>query len=183
MLTDLLIIKKIKEGDIRTFEAVFKQYYTPLCLFVTGIIKEHDVAEEIVQEFFYVFWKEKERLTVFHSLKSYFYGAVKNRALQYCEHREVENRFRESIQNGPEDIQTDPQKEIELKELETLLRKTLDKLPARRRNIFRMHRMEGLKYNEIAKKLGVSVKTVEAEITKTLRTFRIELETYYDTND
>ena len=66
----------------------------------------------------------------------------------------------------------------EYKELEALVNRTLEKLPERRLRIFRMHRFEGKKYAEIASNLSLSVKTVEAEMTKALRTLRDELEIY-----
>ena len=66
----------------------------------------------------------------------------------------------------------------EYKELEALINRTLEKLPERRLRIFRMHRFEGKKYAEIASSLSLSVKTVEAEMTKALRTLRDELEIY-----
>lgn len=164
---------------MRTFERIFRLYYSPLCLYAAGITGDMDVAEEIVQELFYVFWKEKEKLQVFRSLKSYLYGAVRNQALQFCEHREVRNRYRETLlAEQPDNSPSDPQDQLEYKELETLVDRTLGKLPQRRLRIFRMHRFEGKKYAEIAIELSISVKTVEAEMTKALQTLRKEIETY-----
>lgn len=180
MLNDLFVLTKIKEGDVKTFEHVFRQYYTPLCLYAASITGRKDAAEEIVQELFYVFWKEKEKLQLFHSIKSYLYGAARNQSLQYCEHQEVRNRHREAVLSGPADAQqpADPQELIEQKELEELINRTLNKLPERRLLIFRMHRFEGKKYAEIATALSLSVKTIEAEMTKALHTLRKEIELY-----
>jgi RNA polymerase sigma-70 factor (ECF subfamily) len=137
------------------------------------------IAEEIVQELFYVFWKEREKIQILHSLKSYLYGAARNRSLQYFEHREVKNRHREMVLLRTEDTNTStPQDLLEYKELEDLINRTLDKLPERRLRIFRMHRFEGKKYTEIASELSLSVKTVEAEITKALQILRKEIENY-----
>ena len=179
---DLFVLKKIKEGDIKAFESIFRLYYTPLCLYATSITGEQEVAEEIVQDLFYVFWKEKEKLQVFLSLKSYLYGAVRNQALQYCEHLEVRNRYRENVLSGDQESKpSDPQDQLEYKELETLINSTLKKLPERRLRIFRMHRFEGKKYAEIASTLSLSVKTVEAEMTKALQMLRKEIENYTQT--
>lgn len=82
MLNDLFILTKIKEGDIKAFEKIFRQYHSPLCLYAASITGQMDIAEEIVQELFYVFWKDKEKLQVFHSIKSYLYGAVRNQSRQ-----------------------------------------------------------------------------------------------------
>lgn len=140
-----------------------------------------EVAEEIVEELFYVFWRERENLQIFCSVKSYLYGAVRNEVLQYCEHREVRNRYREAMQaSGESGISFGSEEQMEYKELEELINRTLEKLPERRRCIFKMHRMEGKKYAEIASLLTVSVKTVEAEMTKALKTLRKEVEKYIE---
>ncbi|MEG1544781.1 MAG: RNA polymerase sigma-70 factor [Tannerellaceae bacterium] len=177
MLNDLFILTKIKEGDLGAFESLFKLYYTSLCLYATSITGQKEVAEEIVQELFYVFWKERQRLQLFYSVKSYLYGAVRNRSLQYGEHQEVRNRYRETMDTDKADP-TDPQQELEYKELEELINRTLQKLPARRLQIFRLHRFEGKKYAEIAEALSLSVKTIEAEMTKALKILRKKIELY-----
>ena len=172
MLDELLILKKIKGGDIKAFEELFRRYYFPLCCYAAGITGQMAVAEEIVEELFYVLWKERVRLQIFQSVKSYLYRATRNQSLQYCEHEEVRNRYREAVLNtsNPEQS-TDPHQQMEYED-------TLEKLPVRRRQIFEMHRLEGRKYVEIATQLSLSVKTVEAEMTKALRTLREEVETY-----
>lgn len=179
MLGDLSVLKKIKEGDINTFEKIFRLYYSPLCLYAAGITGKMYIAEEIVQELFYVFWKEREKLQIFHSLKSYLYGAVRNRSLQYCEHQEVENLHKQAVLSKANNSDSsNPQDMLEYNELEDLINRTLNKLPERRLRIFRMHRFEGKKYAEIASELSLSVKTVEAEMTKALQLLKKEVENY-----
>ena len=82
-----------------------------------------------------------------------------------------------SADNVSEQV-SDPHRQLEYEELQEVIRHTLDKLPGRRLRIFEMHRMEGKKYVEIASFLSLSVKTVEAEMTKALRTLRNEIDNY-----
>ena len=58
MLNDLLTLTKIREGDIKAFEDVFRRYYSPLCWYAMSITGSMEAAEEIVEELFYGFWKE-----------------------------------------------------------------------------------------------------------------------------
>ena len=118
-------------------------------------------------------------MQIFQSIKSYLYRATRNEALQYCQHREVRERYREYVlaDNVSEQV-SDPHRQLEYEELQEVIRHTLDKLPGRRLRIFEMHRMEGKKYVEIASFLSLSVKTVEAEMTKALRTLRNEIDNY-----
>lgn len=179
MLNDLFVLNRIKEGDVKAFEKMFRMYYSPLCLYAASITGEMEVAEEIVEELFYVFWRERAKIQLFHSIKSYLYGAVRNQSLQYCEHLEVRRRHQEAVQDELEhDSSPNPQEQIEYKELQTLIDKTLHKLPDRRYHIFYMHRMEGKKYAEIASALSLSIKTVEAEMTKALKVLREEIENF-----
>lgn len=179
MINDLLVLKKIKEGDIKTFEEVFRHYYAPLCFYSLGIIGRKDVAEEVVQELFYVLWKDRQEIQVLRSVKSYLYGAVRNQSLQYLEHRDVRERHRQAVLQAEENEQDlAPDLQLEYKELENVINRTLNQLPERRLRIFKMHRMEGKKYKEIADYLALSVKTIEAEMTKAYQVLRQEIERY-----
>jgi RNA polymerase sigma-70 factor (ECF subfamily) len=176
MVQELFIIKRIKEGDIATFETLFKSVYTPLLLYSAGITGRRDVSEEIIQDLFYYIWKERESLQIMHSLKGYLYRSVRNRSLQYLEHEKVDERFKGRNEVWGYDSRPDGQEMLELRELEEILKKSMTKMPRRRVEIFRMHRFENKKYTEIAEALSLSVKTIEAEITKALKTIRKEIE-------
>lgn len=179
MLNDFFIVRKIKEGDIKVFEQVFRRYYSSLCLYAAGITGRTDIAEEIIQDLFYVLWRDKESLQIFTSLNGYLYGAVRNRSLQYCEHRGVRDRHKDkTFSESVEISDATPEEQLEYKELEELINKTLGKMPERRLRIFKMQRFEGKKYAEIATILSISIKTVEAEMTKALQSLRKEIENY-----
>lgn len=178
MQNDFIVLNKIKKGDIKAFESIFKLYYSPLCLYAASLTGQMESAEEIVQELFYIFWKERENINLLYSLKSYLYGAVRNRSFQYLEHLEVRKRHREAMLSEESTGSTSPQQQLEYKELQQVIDKTISKLPERRQRIFQMHRFEGMKYAEIASVLSLSVKTVEAEMTKALQTLRKEIEIY-----
>ncbi|MDR1524504.1 MAG: RNA polymerase sigma-70 factor [Tannerella sp.] len=176
MLNDIVIFGKIKEGDIETFEKVFRLYYAPLCLYSSGITGRKDVSEEVVQDVFYNIWRDRETVRISHSVKNYLYGAVRNLSLRYLENLSVRERYLKSLPDAASE--PSPQEQMEYRELENLVNVTLNKLPKRRLQIFKMHRLDGKKYKEIAESLSISVKTVEAEMTKVYKTLRQEIEKY-----
>ena len=180
MLNDLIEFKKIKEGDIKAFERIFRQYYTPLNLYAFSITGQKETAEEIIQDVFYILWKDREKMQILQSLRSYLYKSVKNRSLQYIEHLHVREQYRENVlkQTGSM-AEPSPDELLEYKELENLLAQTIQKLPERCRQIFHMHRMNGIKNKDIAERLSISVKTVEAEMTKAYRALRKEVDNIY----
>jgi RNA polymerase sigma-70 factor (ECF subfamily) len=179
MLDDLFIAKRIKEGDIKEFENVFRTFYTPLYVYSLGITGHAANAEDIVQDLFYTLWKEREKITIVYSLKSYLYRAVRNRSLQFMEKHKTRRTINEQIVAcDTEKTDLNPQSLLEYEELNELLQNCMKKLPERRLHIFRLHRFEGKKYAEIADSLGLSIKTVEAEMTKTLKLLSKEIDRY-----
>lgn len=178
MLDELLIPLKIKEGNIKAFEELFRRYYSPLCGFVFSITGNSEASEEIVEELFYKLWRDRETLNIVYSIKSYLYKAARNDALQHCEHREVKLRYEEKALQAGEKPATDPQEEMEYAELESLISEVIRKLPSRSAQIFKMHRFEAKKYKEIAQLLSISIKTVEAEMSRTLKLLKNEIDNY-----
>ena len=179
MPDDLFVFGKIREGDIEAFERLFRRYCLPLCLYASGITGRVEVAEEVVQEVFYRIWKNREHIRTLRSVRRYLYGAVRNLSLRYIEQRSMGERYMDSLRRDDR-LSTDPSplEYLEYKELERIIRLTLLQLPERRMRIFRMHRMEGKKYKEIAASLSISVKTVEAEMTKAYKTLRRKIQNY-----
>ena len=180
MPVSLLIFKKIKEGNIEAFETLFRSYYDPLCRYAYQFVKNLETAEEIVQDMFYVLWKERQNLQIFTSVNGYLYRSVKNKSLQYIEKVKVRDDYRNNYSENSDIDTFTPQEELEYKELEQQIQEALYRLPERRQKIFRMNRMEGKKYNEIARELNISVKTVEAEISKVLRELRNKYNSIYN---
>lgn len=177
-LTEMYVQKKIQGGDIREFELLFNKYYTPLCFHAFQYTHDMDVAEDIVQEFFYNFWKNHQTIAIKLSLQSYLYQSVRLNAIQYMQRKSVHMMQNADFVNEVSNEGTDASSRFELQELTDAIKSTLQKLPHRAALIFKMNRFEGKKYQEIAESLSVSVKTVEADMGKVLKVFRKTLVEY-----
>lgn len=160
-------------SDIERFERLFKEYYAPLCRYAYSIVRDADQAEEIVQEFFYSYWNNRNRLSIRISLKSYLFRSIRNRAVRFLQHKKVEEQYRE--QNRISTFFDSPEQIFNGNEMAELVEKTLEELPDRCRQVFLLNRVNGLKYKEIAELLKVSVKTVESDMGKALLAFRTNL--------
>jgi len=172
MSIDSDIIGRIRQGDKQEFEKLFRSSYVSLVRYAKTLLRDHDAAEEIVQELFFRLWQDRQNLRVESSLNGYLFRSVHNRSLHYIEHQKVVSRYAGEVAAAAE-LTSEPVTEaIYYSELQTRVARVLDRLPERCRVIFRMSRFEGLKYNEIADKLAVSLKTVEADMGKALREFR-----------
>ena len=175
-----MTVHLIRKGDIKAFEQLFRSYYLPLCRYAQCIIGTREVAEEIIANLFYNLWKDRENLKVFLSIKNYLYTATRNGCIEHIRNIRRKEEHLKDLQNTTSVCSAiSPEEETESKELQTLLENCLSKMPNRCRRIFHMHRIEGMKYHEIATHLSISIKTVEADMSKVLKTLRKEIESYY----
>jgi len=178
-LNDFYTQKKIQGGDIGVFEQLFVKYYEPLCHHANKILKDMDTAEDIVQEFFYNFWKNRETFSPKLSLNAYLYQSIRNNALRQLEHQATKQTYTQQVLNDYRGVMpAGNQEDVELQELNKAIQVTLQQLPERCSRIFRMNRFEGKKYREIADILSISVKTVEADMGKALQLFRKSLKEF-----
>lgn len=178
-LNDFYIQKKIQGGDIEVFEQLFVKYYEPLCHHADKILRDMYTAEDIVQEFFYNFWKNRKTFSPKLSLNAYLYQSIRNNALRHMEHQTVKQSYAQQVFNDYQDVMAaGNQEDVELQELNKAITATLQQLPERCSRIFRMNRFEGKKYREIAEILSISVKTVEADMGKALQLFRKSLKEF-----
>lgn len=160
----------MEHGLLNNFEKVFHELYRPLCLYSLNYTESYEDSEDIVQQLFMDIW-EKIRMGELSvsNLKSYLFTAVKNRSLNYCRKEKLNQSFDPKFHD-----QTDSniEDEIRLAQREAGLWDLIDELPTERRHIFLMAKQNGMKYQEIADTLHLSVKTVENQIGRALKTLR-----------
>ena len=170
-LQDQFIIAQIKNGGIKAFENVFRKNYAGMLRYSTSILKNEELAEEVVQDIFYSIWKNRSNLKI-SSLDAYLYKSVYNNSLMAIRRMKHEIRLDEKWIKDKVSTAPDPHEIINEQEMQDLILEILDKLPERTRTIFIMSRFEGMKYKQIAEKLAISVKTVEANMGKALKIFK-----------
>ena len=175
MVTNRDIIRRIRKGDIGQFEFLFRSSYASLVNYTKIILKDTDTAEEIVQDLFYVLWRDRKKLNITTSIKGYLFRAVFNKSMHYIEHRKVVQEHAKKTKTNISIDMNDPVEILKYKELHEKIAVLLTKLPERCARIFCMNRFEGFKYAEIADELSISIKTVEANMGKALKKFRNEL--------
>lgn len=175
MSNDNEIIRRIRQGDEKEFESLFRSSYVSLVRYAQTIIRDNEEAEEIVQDLFVRLWQEREKWIVESSLSGYLFRSVHNRCMHLIEHKKVREKYALKVSGTDPEKAEDPSEILEYSELQIRITAILERLPERCSTIFYLNRFEGLKYTEIAEKLSVSIKTVEANMGKALKEFRKEL--------
>lgn len=174
-LGDRQWVDRIRDGDVQAFETVFRTLAPALCVFVRRLVYSPDVAEDLVQDLFLTLWRQRRTLTVHASLTTYLYTAARNRALNHIKHERVVARWRNAPRPPAEHEQPTLEDALHEAELTLLVQAAIARLPERTRLVFTMSRQQGMTYGQIAKALGVSVKTVETQMGRALRSMRTSL--------
>ncbi len=134
-------------------------------------VADLDEAKGLVHEVFIAMWEKLETLPEDTNFRSYLYTAVRNRSLNYL--RDMKRQV--MIDHVPEDLLSVENDDLVAKELELEIEMAIQSLPEKCRMVFELNRMEGLKYSQIAEKMAISVKTVEAHMSKALSILRERL--------
>lgn len=140
-------------------------------------MEDLSISEDLVQDVFFNLWKNRKSLEIRTSTRNFLVTNVKNSCIDYLRRKEVEARYT-AAQSQNSDSMYDTEDLYIISELEENINKALAKLPDKIRIVFEMNRFQDLTYAEIAQQKEISVKTVEAYMTKALKHLREELKDY-----
>lgn len=157
--------------DLRLYETIFRELFKPLCLFAMKYTGDWEESRNLVHEVFISIWEKFDTLPPGTQHRSYLFTAVRNRSLNYLR----DKKKMVSLEEVHGEAFSETNTTAETAELEQLIEAAIQSLPEKCREVFEMNRMEGLKYSEIADKLGISIKTVEAQMSKALHVLREHL--------
>lgn len=170
-----LELQALQRGEEGAFDALFRQWYAPLCHYASTLTaRDIDAAEDIVQNAFIKLWEQRERIDIKYSVKAYLYKAVHNACLNRIRDKKTVEKYQQHQIRAMENSYV-PEPETELAER---IKKAIEELPAQCRRIFELSRFEELKYREIAEQLNISPKTVENQMGRALSFLRLKLADY-----
>lgn len=164
------LIRQMHRDDAAAFEQMYRHYFPRLSQFVFRYIHSEEIAQDVVQNVFFGVWKNRKNLKANGRLRSYLYTAARNQALKYLR-SDVDYYELEDISELKSQA-INPEEKLSFNEFEQAVMEAVQELPERRRQIFLMHREDDLTYREIAEILGISIKTVETQISRSLKSLR-----------
>ncbi|MCG8412176.1 MAG: RNA polymerase sigma-70 factor [Bacteroidales bacterium] len=159
-----LLFNRIKAGNIKAYQELFNKYYDILCRYAYLYVPKEDIAKEIVQEFFIKVWEKRSSINIKTSVKAYLFNSVRNASLNYIRtNKRVEfiqiNNIEHEITNEISDIE-----KLDKEYISEQIAKAINSLPPKCKKIFLLSKESKLTYNEIAKELNISKKTVENQM-------------------
>lgn len=175
-----MFVNKLKQGNKKSFEELFLKTYASLCEYSMSITSSKEAAEGAVQDVFAALWQKKEQLDDDVNIKAYLFRSVKNRSLDIVQYEQIRKKHQTEVvdmyrQYSEEDGDATPSA--------TLIKRVheeVEKLPEKSKVVYLLHRRDGLTYTEIALVLDISVKAVEARMSKALELLRHRLSRVVD---
>lgn len=170
-INDITLITALKKGDSKAYTFLVNNYHHKLCVYAFSLTNDHDLSEDIVQNVIMRIWKQRQKLKDDFGIKSYLYRSVYNEFIdQYRKQKAVlalEKKYIDALSTILEE-----EDENSLEKLIKLVKQEIENLPPKCKQVFLMSKQEGLTNIEIAEYLNVSIKSVEAHITKAFSILR-----------
>lgn len=169
MRSDKILLLHIKKGGQQALEELFEKYYYRLCDFAFQYVRSVNLTEEVVSDVFLDIWQKRAALTTSGNLKAYLFTAVRNQALNYIK---KEQKPVDSLDDRPRQAarkEYRPDEQLLFKEFTNRLEALINTLPPRRRRIFKLSRLEGFTYREIADILSISIHTVQNQMVQAVK--------------
>ncbi len=172
-------LKALRKDDESALRSIFDRHYALLLRDVSRLIADEDTGKDIVQETFVELWRKRAELDIHTSLRAYLRRAAVNRALNYLKTKrplfiDDTTEMTVAVDTSTGDMAQQQRQES----LESALHRAIAALPEKCRVVFSLSRFENQSHREIAEQLGISVKTIENQITKAMKTLREALAEY-----
>ena len=170
-------VKRLADDEKKAFDELYFFYYPRLYAFAKRFLKVEDDLKDILQNVFVKLWENRKNIKNVETFNSWLFTITKNDIISYFREKTkllaFENRVKE-IAASKEYTFDDRVEYLDIKEKVDQL---IEKLPERRKQIFKLSREQGLSHKEIAEQLGISPKTVEDHIMHAIRFLRRHLKT------
>lgn len=172
-VSDETLLQMMRSDQTCALREIFDRYHLRLFRMAAGVLNDDDEAKDLVQDVFVDLWNRRHTSNI-QILSHYLSRAIKFQVLKHLRNGKVQTRHLKSLQRVQFVNQTEDM--LNFQELEVHVRKAVDVLPPRCREVFFLSRYENLSHKEISERLRISPKTVEAQIGKALSILRSKLE-------
>lgn len=173
--TDDDLFTLFRKGDQLAYTEIYNRYEGVLQIHAYRKLGDYEDVKDVMQELFTNLWVKRAELPQTSNLSGYLYTALRNRIFDLMSHKQVANKYTQSLQHFIGQGQYLADQDLREKELKALIQKEIDALPAKMREVFILSRHGELSHKEIAEKLNISEQTVSKQITNALKILRTKL--------
>ncbi|MBX2821937.1 MAG: RNA polymerase sigma-70 factor [Rhodothermaceae bacterium] len=175
---DTSLIERIRQGDYSAFQELFDNHYEDLVRYAGLRVPSQDVAQGLVQEVVVRIWERRATWNPKGALRAYLYAMVRNACIAYERKQRRRSRLFNAWVGWGNRLEDAPDNRYQVEEMNYAAQQAIEAMPSRRKEIYSLSRQYGLTYKEIAAMLGISTKTVEAQMGSALKFLRERLKPY-----
>ncbi|MDR0833953.1 MAG: RNA polymerase sigma-70 factor [Candidatus Symbiothrix sp.] len=172
---DRELLNRLREGDEAAFETIYRQYNAWIYNFANSLLFDKSLTEDLTQNVFLKIWEKHEQINPDDNFESYLFTIARNLVFKETENRLLAERLVEALRSQQSDEDNSTEMQIDNESLKEYINVLIEQLPPARRNIYKLSRLQFLSNKEIAEKLSISEKTVEAQITHSLKFLKKKL--------
>jgi len=175
---EIFIKRAFDQSPEEGCELLFRRYHRALCSHAVRYVYSREIAEDIVSDVFVKFWTKKVFNSINSSYRFYLFRSVRNETYSYLR---SEFKGLDSLENTDQNMSSDslrPDNITQFEESYNRVKELVESLPPQCRKVFLMSRFEGKKHQEIANELKISLKTVEAHLSKGLTILKNGMKDY-----
>jgi RNA polymerase sigma-70 factor (family 1) len=171
-LDDKLIINQLKEGDVLSFDNIFKKYNKKVYYFALSYLKNKEDAEDVVQEVFMNLWKYKNQLNEYYVFSKYLFKITYNATCKKFRKVASDKKHVEELLLSYSLEDNSTKLDIEYNNLLETANRLIQSLPSRQKNILLLSIDDHLSNEQIAENLKISKKTVENYLARAKTSLR-----------
>ena len=177
------VVRRLISGDEQSFEKVYRYFYPRLIYFAKQYVYDLEASKNIVQDVFTELWDKRNTLQKETNLNAWLFTVTKNKSLKIISHLKSQRNYDSYFKARQLDVNYIALSDFDtsnfvFEELQAQINAAMEKLSPACRKVFEMSRFEDRKNREITEELNLSIKTVEAHISKALRSLKAELKDY-----
>ena len=163
-IEDKILINEIKKGNIAVYESLFAEYYPGLVRFAQGFLFDQQESEDLVQNLFIHIWEHATKIEIHSSIKAYFFQSVRNRCINHLKSLSIKDKknllYYEAMMNSEDEVTFfDPKILADIRE-------SIAELPEQMAKAINLWLLNGLKQDQIALEMNISVNTVKTQLKR-----------------
>lgn len=176
---NVVLMESLKNGDEKAYKFLLNKFHRKLNAYAITLVNDHSMAQDIVQNVFLKTWKNRNKLNPEFSIQSFLYKSVYNEFINsYQQNKAMMLLQQKYVETMHQVIETTDENSIE--RMLAIINKEIQNLPPKCQKVFILSKKEGLTNIEIAEHLEISIKTVEAQISKAFKILKEKLKDNYN---
>lgn len=174
------LLAKIATGDQHAFKVIYERFNRRIFTYCVQMLDAEVLAEEVMQEVFLTFWRMGDELLLIRNAEAYLRTLTKNRCLNVLRRVVLETKADRELTKNYVEYHNETEESILLNDTKNLINAAVELLPRQQREVYQLCQNEGLKYEEVAKRLDISVNTVKTHMKRALAAVRAYVEANTD---